>query len=127
MSRNSSRGWALALVIALTGMGLGVVAGLADESRNSRGPEIALGMVVVGAIYFALIRGPVGTAIARMLEGEHSNEDDTAMRVYDLESRINELTVEQQRVAELEERVDFTERLLAQREKLSAGGEEGRS
>jgi hypothetical protein len=38
------------------------------------------------------------------------------MRVEDLEARLAELSLEQQRVGELEERLDFTERLLAQRD-----------
>ena len=59
--------------------------------------------------------GPVGKSIARMLEGESSQLDDQiAMRVEDLEARLAELTMEQSRVAELEDRLDFAERLLAQ-------------
>jgi len=51
-----------------------------------------------------------------MLEGDtHSMDEDAVNRMYELESQVAELSMDQQRVAELEERLDFAERLLAQR------------
>lgn len=51
--------------------------------------------------------GPIGRAIARRIEGRHGAPDR------DLERCQLELEQTRQRLLELEERVDFTERLLA--------------
>lgn len=116
MNGRHSRGWALALIVVLTGMGLGMVAGITDGPPGSKGPETAFAVIVIGVVYFALYRGPVGKAIGKMLEGDRSALDDESdNRIYDLETRVNELSMDQQRVAELEERIDFAERLLARR------------
>jgi hypothetical protein len=116
MNGRHSRGWAFALIIVLTGMGLGLLGGISDGPRSNKGPETVFAIIAVGAIYFALFRGPVGKAIAKMLEGEHSApEEDVVNRVYELEARAGETAMDQQRIAELEERLDFAERLLAQR------------
>ena len=116
MSGRHSRGWGFALIVVLTGMGLGLLGGLTDGPRSNKGPETVFAMIAAGAIYYALYRGPVGKAIAKMLEGDSSTMDDDAVnRMYDLEVRVAELSADQMRVAELEERLDFAERLLAQR------------
>ena len=62
--------------------------------------------VVVGILIYPLIR-----AFARRLEGRHLGVPDQALldRVGDLEHRL----------AEAEERIDFNERMLAQREPLA--------
>ena len=49
-----------------------------------------------------------------MLESDTQVDEHLTMRVEDIEARILELSMEQSRVAELEERLDFAERLLAQ-------------
>jgi uncharacterized protein involved in exopolysaccharide biosynthesis len=49
-----------------------------------------------------------------MLEGSSSQDDQLVMRVEQLEDRIAELGIDQVHVAELEERLDFAERMLAQ-------------
>jgi len=69
-----------------------------------------LTIAVAGTI---ILRGPVGRALARAIElgAGHSPEDDG--RLAQLEHRIAELETGQARLAELEERVDFAERLLA--------------
>ncbi|MEO8451970.1 MAG: hypothetical protein ABI647_19420 [Gemmatimonadota bacterium] len=67
----------------------------------------------VGAIL--IFRGPIGKAIARRLEGSTgSNAELERHRLTELEGRLADLEASQARMAELEERVDFTERLLAQ-------------
>jgi len=117
MNGRHSRGWALAFIIVLTGMALGLLGGISDGPRSNKGPETVFAIIAAGAMYFALFRGPVGKAIAKMLEGDAVAADDDAVnRIYELESRVAELSLDQQRVAELEERLDFAERLLAQRQ-----------
>lgn len=81
---------------------------------TSAPPEAALiattliiGMIVLGIILFPLIR-----AFARRLEGKGSGGADTSL----LEGRVGEL---EHRLAEAEERIDFNERMLAQREPLA--------
>ena len=75
------------------------------------GPVIAIVVVVVAA---AAVLYPLVRAWARRLEGAHRDED-SATRLDAVEQRLSELDAAQARVAELEERVDFAERILAER------------
>jgi Tfp pilus assembly protein PilO len=78
-------------------------------------PPQVIGLVgiamVVGA---ALVLFPIARAIARRLEGRGGNRE-LLQQVEELRERVRDLEASQHRVAELEERLDFTERLLAQR------------
>lgn len=65
--------------------------------------------VVAGAVF--ILRGPLGKAISRRLEGGSAASPELEARIADLEARLAE--VEQER-HELAERVDFAERVLAQ-------------
>ena len=86
----------------------------------TEGGEFA-SMLALGAGLLGATLGPIGQAWGRRIEarisgGPHSEE--LAQRVADLEACA-------QRVAELEERVDFAERMLSQQreaEQLPAGG-----
>jgi hypothetical protein len=119
MNGRHSRGWAFALIVALTGMGLGLLGGISDGPRDTKGPETVFAIIAAAAMYFAIFRGPVGKAIGKMLEGDTPGlDDDAGNRMYEIESRVAELSADQQRVAELEERLDFAERMLAQRREL---------
>lgn len=81
------------------------------------GEDYALPTTIIGAIAAAVIlRGPVGQALARRLQGHPEAELPP-------EQVLNELDELRTRVLELEERVDFSERLLARtRESERAGG-----
>lgn len=74
---------------------------------------------IVGSIFFLsvavvlVLRGPIGKALARRLEGRAGGED--ASRVAELEDRVVRLERVNGRLAELEERIDFAERMLAGR------------
>ena len=115
MSSKTSRFMGLTLTLGLTGMGLFFLAFVMVEGRNINGPIPVFSILIAGGVFAAMMFGPVGKSIARMLEGESSQLDDQiAMRVEDLEARLAELTMEQSRVGELEDRLDFAERLLAQ-------------
>ena len=56
-----------------------------------------------------VLRGPVGKAIARRLEGNQLPQADSP----EVSSRLAQVDELSHRVAELEERLDFAERLLA--------------
>lgn len=71
---------------------------------------IALGFFAATAV----VLYPLVRAIARRLEGRQSS-GEAAMRneIDQLRQRVEDMEVLQHRMVELEERVDFTERLLA--------------
>jgi len=73
-----------------------------------------------------ILRGPVGRALARRIEGRAAEPGELTARVNELEQRLAEVEHDRARVAELEERLDFAERLLSQgsrdAERLSPGG-----
>jgi hypothetical protein len=80
-------------------------------------------------VIIAFLAGPIGTAIGRRISGNRSGspkESDTA-GVAEFEQRLRDLEAAQARIAELEERMDFAERMLAnprpdQPEKLASRG-----
>jgi hypothetical protein len=80
-------------------------------------PEFAamctlVAMLMAGITITLVLRGPLGRALARRIEGKYANADDSA-HVLELEQRIQELEHGQARMGELEERLDFAERLLS--------------
>lgn len=77
---------------------------------------------ILSTVTVLILRGPLGRAFARRIEGRSSEAPELAERVADLEQRLAELEQERVRMAELEERVDFAERLLA-----APGGQSGPS
>ena len=84
------------------------------ESGDMAGMVITI-VITVAIAGTIVLRGPLGRALARAIElgaGGGRSPDDEA-RVAQLEQRIAELGAGQTRLAELEERVDFAERLLA--------------
>lgn len=114
--RTESKFWGVVLTLGITGMGLFFLFGVMEESRGINNPTPVFAGLAAGAVLFALLRGPVGRAIGKMLEGQQVQDDQLVMRVEQLEDRLAELGMDQVRVAELEERLDFAERLLSQRE-----------
>lgn len=83
-------------------------------------PWMTLPPPVVTLISIAFIAGvtlvlfPLMRAVARRIEGK-GGAAELVQQVEDLRERVREVEVLQGRVIELEERLDFTERLLAQR------------
>jgi hypothetical protein len=57
-----------------------------------------------------VLRGPLGKALAQRIGGRAQGQGEYG----DLEERLADVDALRQRVGELEERVDFAERLLAQ-------------
>lgn len=63
----------------------------------------------------ALVLFPIARAMARRIEGGRGGAGELAPQLEELRERVRDLEAVQHRVLELEERLDFTERLLAQR------------
>jgi len=68
-------------------------------------------LMVVLAAGVMVLRGPLGRALARRIEGQPPGAIDLA----DVDARLAEVDALRTRVGELEERVDFAERVLAER------------
>jgi hypothetical protein len=103
------------MVLTLMGMGLLFMAFLLEEVN--RGFEyVLLGLSALLGFGWLMLRGPVGKALANLLEGHSSEDPMIAARLADLEDRLNEISLETQRFGEIEERIDFTERLLARQD-----------
>jgi Tfp pilus assembly protein PilO len=78
-------------------------------------PPQVVALVSIAAIAgAALVLYPLARAIARRFEGRGVSPE-LQQQVEELRDRVHDLEASQHRVAELEERLDFTERLLAQR------------
>lgn len=60
-----------------------------------------------------ILRGPVGKAFARRIEGKAGADPALAERIDELEHRLADMEQERARFGELEERLDFAERMLA--------------
>lgn len=84
---------------------------------GANGPPVEAIVVVVMVVVGALLLAPLVRAWARRLErGGRGGVDDEARAELDaLRARVAELETVEHRVMELEERMDFSERLLTQR------------
>jgi hypothetical protein len=76
---------------------------------------LVLTLISVGVLSLALVLGPVGRAIARRIEGKGLGDPKHIAMLEDLASREDDTTELRRELSELQERVDFAERLLAQR------------
>ena len=83
------------------------VAGVLIAGTALAGEDFAIpAILMLGIGGTVVLRGPLGRALARRIEGQPSEP-------VDLEPMVHELDDLRARMAELEERQDFTERLLA--------------
>jgi transposase-like protein len=74
--------------------------------------ELAM-FLAIGASAVALLFGPVGSALGRRLAGRHEPEDFSAS-VEEMRAQVTaEVDDLRNRLVEVEERLDFAERLLA--------------
>lgn len=84
---------------------------------NQPGPYVvAFGIVVV--IGLTIVLFPFARAWARRL-AHRGGDADALQELGELRARVGELEADRARLAELEERLDFAERLLAQREPVA--------
>ncbi len=116
MSSTGSKFIGMVLTLGLTGMAIGFLIAMMEEAHGVHDPTPVFGMVAGAAVFAVLLRGPVGKAIGKMLEGQSVPDDRLVERVDQLEAQVFDSVADQQRIAELEERVDFAERMLAQRQ-----------
>lgn len=107
----------LAIHVVLTGLAMVVVDSFVPGGRAA---DAAMATTLGGSVLLLALRRAV--ALRRGSTTGPADED----RLAQLEERVLELEAAQQRVMELEERVDFTERLLARERdlRLGAGREE---
>jgi hypothetical protein len=89
---------------------------------NDGGPPIILFIVIAALTATVLILWPIMRAFGRRLEGKVNVDPALRADVDHLHARLGEVDSLQARVMELEERVDFTERLLAQSQQPSRLG-----
>lgn len=113
---HGSKFWGVVLTLGLTASGLFFLFGTMEESRGMSNKMPVVAAIAAAVIFVALIGGPIGRAIGKMLEGHAGVDDQLALRVEQLEDRLAESGMDQLRIAELEERLDFAERVLSQRE-----------
>jgi hypothetical protein len=81
---------------------------------NHGGPPIVLLIVIAALTATVIILWPIMRAFGRRLEGRGAADPALRADVEQVHARLAEMDTLQARVSELEERVDFTERLLAQ-------------
>ena len=95
---------------------------------NDGGPPTVLLIVIAALTAMTIILWPIMRAFGRRLEGRGNVDSTLRADVEQLHASLAEVDALRQEVAELHERVDFTERLLAQAQhpaRLGAPTEEG--
>lgn len=74
---------------------------------------VLLSVAGVGTVGYIVIR--LSTVLISRLDGRGAPNSELLAEVDDLRARLHELEGDKQRLLELEERLDFAERMLAQR------------
>lgn len=80
---------------------------------NDGGPPAIVMIVFMALLATTIILWPIMRAFGRRLEGKALPDPALHAEIEQLQQRLGEVDVLHQRVAELEERIDFTERMLA--------------
>lgn len=79
------------------------------------------GMIIAGVVLYAFFKSDIAAAIAERIRGLHRRKPVDEPHVAQLEERVEQMHGQ---IAELAERLDFAERLLAQkRERTLRAGE----
>jgi hypothetical protein len=81
---------------------------------QDNGPPVVLLIVIAALTATVIILWPLMRAFGRRLEGKAGTDPALRTELEQLRSQLIDIDALQHRIAELEERVDFTERLLAQ-------------
>jgi hypothetical protein len=79
---------------------------------NDGGPPAIVMIVFLALLTTTVVLWPVMRALARRLEGKGAADHGLRAEVEHLHQRLGEMDTLQVRVGELEERLDFAERLL---------------
>jgi hypothetical protein len=88
----------------------GFLAGIADQVAQGNPDGVIMLILAASTIVFGVRRH---RALQRQALFPETTGEVAALKVEELESRVAELEAGQQRMMELEERLDFAERLLA--------------
>jgi Tfp pilus assembly protein PilO len=83
-------------------------------SRLPPGGILMVALLITVAV--TIVFWPIARALGRRLEGKSSATSSLQGELDEMHHRLAEVDTLQQRVAELEERLDFTERVLARGE-----------
>jgi hypothetical protein len=89
---------------------------------NDGGPPAIVMIVFLGLLATTVVLWPVMRALARRLEGKGAADPALRAEVEHLHQRLAEMDSLQVRVGELEERLDFAERLLTRGQEAQATG-----
>jgi hypothetical protein len=89
-------------------------------NSNDLAPVIVMSVLSLSVATTLILRGPIGKALARWIESWGGTNaallaearSGEPHRLEEIEHRLAELEAREARVAELEERLDFAERLL---------------
>jgi Tfp pilus assembly protein PilO len=88
-------------------------------------PQVTLLIAIAFIAGVTIVLWPLVRALSRRIEGRHHENPALQAELDQMRVRLAEVESLQHRLAELEERVDFAERLLAQKkepERLGRGG-----
>ena len=107
--------WLVGGTVLSFAMMLGFIAGMSDQLRigGASGPAPVVLMVLLGVGAFgAIVLGPIGRAVAkRILEGGQGGGSEAVLHeIEDLRLQADDL---RNALAETQERLDFTERMIA--------------
>ena len=89
---------------------------------NDGGPPLVLMIVIAALAATVIILWPIMRAFGRRLEGKGAVDPVLRGEVDQLQMRLADVDTLHARITELEERVDFTERLLSQAQQPSRLG-----
>ena len=87
------------------------------------GPPLVLMIVLAALTATVIILWPIMRAFGRRLEGKGMTDSTLKAEIDHLHARLGEVDALQAHVLELEERIDFTERVLAQAQQPARLGE----
>lgn len=77
-------------------------------------PVDLVALIAVCTAAVLVLRGPLGRAVENLLGGRKRGASLSETELEEIRTRLNAVQELEQRVYELEERVEFSERLLAQ-------------
>jgi hypothetical protein len=83
---------------------------------------VAISLIIGGVVVVLALRGPLGTAIGDRIAGRGRGRGDAGAADDQIERLQGELDDMKHRLTEAEERLDFTERMLARQRQQSAVG-----
>ncbi len=114
--------------IAMMVMSVGVAAAVSFAVVAVRlGEGFAIPVGIAASVAFAVaMKGPLGQALARRITGDTGNREALDVELGEIRTRLEQLETERDRITELEERLDFTERVLAQSQEPAKLAQPGR-